>query len=1308
MPRNSIQPMKPEPAPPAHQRLFHAFFATNTAASEAPSRSADFQVCRIADFQVGRAGELAPPAGLETRDTADLEVCATALASRCPWIHPIFLLCFGFLLRGQAAGLVATWGDGSAGQTLVPAAVGKVRSISAGAAHSLALRTDGTAIAWGQNTYHQTEVPAGLRNVVSISAGAYHCLALTSSGTVGAWGRDTEGQSPAPSGLLPATAVAAGATFSLALQADGTVAAWGNNAFGQTAVPAGLSNVVAIAAGGNHSLALQADGTVVPWSDYLYGETNAPGGLTNLPPGLSNVVAIAAGWAHSLALRDDGTVVAWGANSYGQTSVPVGLSNVTAIAAGGYHSLALRADGTLVAWGRNSSGQASVPTGLAGATAIAAGGSHSLAVIFDGPVQILQGPVSQGVPLSSNAVFSVAASGWEPLSYRWFHGSQTMTDTDRIGGSTNATLTLSNTVLADLGTYHVIVSNAFGSVLSTDATLTVISPPFIASQSPDQTVAAGSDVTLSVSAAGTPPMAYGWYFQGATLAVGTSNSTTLATRLVLTNVQAADAGTYSLWVSNAYGGVRGDIRLTVTNSAPYLRSQPAGLGTVVVGSSGSFAVSARGSLPLSYQWRLNGVDIPGATNAVLNLQSVRVDQTGYYNVVVQNAFGEAISAKAFVSVVQVFVWGNSYVPTNVPAGLTNVIAVSAGADHVLALKADGTVATWISSYYAAKTSLTNVPATVNNVVGIAAGGNHSAALRVNGTVIAWGDNTYGQTNVPVSASNVTAIAAGGANTLALRSNGTVVGWGANNYGQTNVPAGLSNVVAIAAGSYHSVALRRDGRVVGWGGYYRDATNVPAGLSNVIAIAAGYESTLALKADGSLVAWGSYRPTVPSISSNAVSIAAGYSYLLALQSDGGVVESGSQTNALRGLTNVIAIAAASSSDVFAAVIGNGSPVMTIQPVSQTVAQGSSVQFHARAVGVQPMTYQWQLDGQNLPGATNASLALTNVQGKDIGGYRLVASNVLGRAVSSSVTLSIPTAATLAEALNATNLVWTNTVTNALWFAQIHETHDGAAAAQSGPTADGKQSTLQTTVIGPGTLTFWWKVSSELGYDFLKFFVDGNLPRAALSGETDWQRLSFAIPASSHTLQWSYVKDGSVSAGQDAGWLDDVQFTPNPPVLVQQPTNQVAWMGGTVTFQGAASGTPPLSYQWTRAGADLPGATATALTLTNLTRHDSGTYAVRVANGGGSTLSSNATLTVHVPQQLTAPVLQPDGSFAFTSGDADGGRLEPADVTGLEAQASTNLVNWIALPGPFALTNGVLSVRDAEATNQPLRFYRMVER
>ena len=310
-------------------------------------------------------------------------------------------------LAGFGPGTVVAWGGNDYGQTNVPAGLSGVTAISAGAYHSLALKSDGTVVAWGENYFGESTVPAGLSGVTAVAAGNEVSLALKSDGTVVAWGYNDYGETNVPAGLSGVTAIAAGFFQSLALKSDGTVVAWGDNSHGESTVPAGLTGVTAISAseGEAFSLALKADGTVVAWGDNSYGESTVPAGLTG-------VTAIAAGWDYSLALKSDGTVVAWGRNNRGQTDVPAGLSGVTAISAGLDHRLALMADGTVVAWGDNSYGQTDVPAGLSGVGAIAATGWFSLALGADisAPTDasvIIDGGQTHG---NANAMLSLSAT----------------------------------------------------------------------------------------------------------------------------------------------------------------------------------------------------------------------------------------------------------------------------------------------------------------------------------------------------------------------------------------------------------------------------------------------------------------------------------------------------------------------------------------------------------------------------------------------------------------------------------------------------------------------------------------------------------------------------------------------------------------------------------------------------------------------------------------------------------------------------------------------------------------------------------
>ena len=347
---------------------------------------------------------------------------------------------------------------------------------------------------------------------------------------------------------------------------------------------------------------------------------------------------------------------------------------------------------------------------------------------------------------------------------------------------------------------------------------------------------------------------------------------------------------------------------------------------------------------------------------------------------------------------------------DVPAGLTNVLMVAGGGGQSLALLSDGTVLAWGQDGYGQG----SVPAGVSNATMLAAGWYHDVALLTNGTVIAWGLNwhgVYNLTELPSGLSNVTVISAQALHSLALKSNGMVAAWGYGPDGEAGVPAGLSNVVAIAAGYQFNLAVKADGTVTAWGNNQYHQCAVPAGLSNVVDVAAGPYHSLALLNDGTVYAWGDGsdgETNVPPGLTNVVAIAAGgdpYSdtaYSLALKSDGTVVSWGEGEPAapVAGMSNVIAIGAGAD-HALAIRTGPRTPVITLVPTDEYHLAGENVSFEARGAGLYGVTYQWQVNGVEMTGETNASLTITNVQAN--ASYNVAVANEVGSIVSPTASL-----------------------------------------------------------------------------------------------------------------------------------------------------------------------------------------------------------------------------------------------------------------------------------------------------------------
>ena len=162
-----------------------------------------------------------------------------------------------------------------------------------------------------------------------------------------------------------------------------------------------------------------------------------------------------------------------------------------------------------------------------------------------------------------------------------------------------------------------------------------------------------------------------------------------------------------------------------------------------------------------------------------------------------------------------------------------------------------------------------------------------------------------------------------------------------------------------------------------------------------------------------------------------------------------------------------------------------------------------------------------------------------EGEGIQNVEIRAVNPAGTTVETlAITVSLaPPPPDFASAINNPSLVFLDTEDP--WFVQSEVSRQDGQALQSGDVGDDGRSFVETTVEGPGELEFWWKASSEENYDELVFRVDGAQVQN-LSGETDWEQVSYRVPEGIHRLRWSYEKDGSISSNDDAGYLDEVSW------------------------------------------------------------------------------------------------------------------------------------------------------------------------
>lgn len=233
-----------------------------------------------------------------------------------------------------------------------------------------------------------------------------------------------------------------------------------------------------------------------------------------------------------------------------------------------------------------------------------------------------------------------------------------------------------------------------------------------------------------------------------------------------------------------------------------------------------------------------------------------------------------------------------------------------------------------------------------------------------------------------------------------------------------------------------------------------------------------------------------------------------------------------------------------------------PVFLSGPQSVSVVEGERVLLFGELAGTPPLTFQWIKEGSPVPGATEAALLMEPSSPEQSGLYRLVASNALGSATSDAALVVIepkppePTGP-LAIAVDSPFLFWTPGG-DGEWMVDKEIVSFGESSITFDGISGGQRTWIETSVTGPGTLTFRWKVSSESCdqklCDYGQFSLNGEAWQT-IAGEVDWQSVVLTLPLGEHQLRWDYIKDEFTTAGEDKLWLDGVAFGQGYPVPVK---------------------------------------------------------------------------------------------------------------------------------------------------------------
>jgi hypothetical protein len=347
-----------------------------------------------------------------------------------------------------------------------------------------------------------------------------------------------------------------------------------------------------------------------------------------------------------------------------------------------------------------------------------------------------------------------------------------------------------------------------------------------------------------------------------------------------------------------------------------------------------------------------------------------------------------------------------------------------------------------------------------------------------------------------------------------------------------------------------------------------------------------------------------------------------------------------------------------------------PVITQQPTNQLVLEGGLAILSVAATGTEPFTYQWTFNGSPLDGATSETLSLTAVQAAQAGYYAVTITNLGGAVVSSNALLSILPVLSQVLVDGNTPGYYNNALATMLDGTQpqfplpfgegggdptlnpASEPDLSAAASALGQWL-APDSSLNANWQWQTTIPATWSLNDEdaIIYPVLvgpegvaslrgDFDADNGL-FVWVNGQYKFGAIGPGLPSPAGQYEYADVDLGSLSPGtnyiqvlrQDNGIstgyqirLRSVMVSPVEPFITQQPASQTKTVSDTVTFSVAASGAAPLSYQWRFNEDPILGATNSTLSLVNVQLEQAGDYSVVVANAFGTSVSSNAVLSV----------------------------------------------------------------------------------
>lgn len=765
--------------------------------------------------------------------------------------------------------------------------------------------------------------------------------------------------------------------------------------------------------------------------------------------------------------------------------------------------------------------------------------------------------------------------------------------------------------------------------------------PVITESPAGGTFCEGDVVVLTVETASGSSFTYVWRHDGAVVP-GASDPT-----LVLDPAEPADSGSYTVEVSSLCGTDESSAAVVTVNEAALIESPPEG-ASVCAGDDVTLSVQATGAPPLSYRWRKDGVDVPGATGASLSIADFDSSDAGAYDVVVSNVCSEVTSAPA------VLAGGAAPSITQPPSGAT----ICSGAVLTLSVTASGTAPLayqWTkngsdvpgataSTYSVAAATVSHggsYAVRVTNACGSATSTAATVTVNAAPEIVAGPETQDAVEGTPV----VLIVTASGSEPLTYRwrRDGTILA------GETTASLSIGAVETADAGIYRVEIENSCG-----------STFSEAVLSVIVPPEIVTPPVDASPCPGdplmlSVVATGT-SPLSYQWKKNNVAIPGATSATLSFSTVGSSHE-GSWTVTV---TNAAGSVTSSSATVDVLVETS----ITTQPSAASLCEGDVLALSVAASG-SSLTYQWRKNGATISGATSAVLSVADVDASDAGSYDVVVTGDCGTISSAPAAVTVGTGpmilsspapittcagtlvrleasasgtAPLSYAWRKNGVPIGGATGSALELASPTASDSGSydvvvsnACGSAASTAalvtinappaidvppvsagvcEGEPLTLSVAASGTGPFTYTWR-------------KDGTEIPGAIAAE-----LAFSAASELNEGSYDVVVSGPCGAVTSAPALLDVG---GGPVISKSPESGIVCAGDTITLAVVAGGSG-LAYHWRRDGVELAGVVGPSLTLGSVGPGAAGDYDVVVTSNCGEATSAKATVIVTTPVSI----------------------------------------------------------------------------